>query len=116
MIENRREFFRVVFRKSISGKLSYNGEAPMHIYIDDISVSGLRFTTSIEIPLHQKVECTFDIIEETFALKGLIIRKSRFGDDIEYGINFEIDQDVASHLFKQLNHYQIRQRRGTEMD
>lgn len=116
MSENRREYFRVNFERTIAGQIIMQGGDSMYISIDNLSVKGLGFSSSIEIPLHAKVECRFEILDSPFELIGSIIRKSRNTDDITYGIDFVVDKEKSSHLFKQLNTYQIRQRKGNYFD
>lgn len=116
MSENRREYFRVNFERSLNGELLINGGDSMHINIDNLSVKGLGFISSIEIPLHVKVECRFEILDSPFQLEGSIIRKVRNTDEITYGIDFVVDKETSSQLFKQLNTYQIRQRKGNYFD
>ncbi len=116
MSENRREFFRVIFHESVNGKITRLGELPMSIVVDNISVNGMRFTSPVNIPMGERVECSFEILEQAFLLEGTIVRKSTRNDRIEYGIGFKIDQETASALFKHLNYYQIRQRKGTYAD
>lgn len=116
MSENRREFFRVIFHESVNGKIIRLGIAPMAVDVDNISVMGMRFTSPVDIPLKEKVECSFEILENPFLVEGTIVRKASRRDTIEYGIGFNIDQETSSLLFKQLNYYQIRQRKGNSRD
>lgn len=116
MSENRREYFRVNFDRTIAGQIIMQGGDSMYISIDNLSVKGLGFSSSIEIPLQAKVDCRFEILDSPFQLVGSIIRKSRNTDDITYGIDFVEDKEKSSDLFKQLNTYQIRQRKGNYFD
>ena len=116
MSENRREYFRVNFNESINGELVLPEGDKMFVSIDNLSVKGMGFISSIEIPLYAKVACRFEILDSPFLIEGSIIHKSRNTDDIKYGIDFEVDKDKSSQLFKQLNTYQIRQRKGNYFD
>ena len=116
MSENRREFFRVIFHESVNGKVTRLGEAPMSIVVDNISVNGMRFTSPVNIPMGERLECSFEILEQAFLLEGTIVRKSTRNDRVEYGVGFTIDQETSSKLFKHLNNYQIRQRKGSYAD
>ncbi|RLQ90981.1 PilZ domain-containing protein [Planomicrobium sp. Y74] len=116
MSENRREFFRVIFHESVNGKITRLGEAPMSIVVDNISVNGMRFTSPVNIPMGERLECSFEILEQAFLLEGTIVRKSTRNDRVEYGVGFTIDQETSSQLFKHLNYYQIRQRKGSYAD
>lgn len=112
MSENRREFFRVVFDHFINGEISIQEGAFLPVKIDNISVGGMSFISQAQILIHEKIECRFTILDRTFLIEGIIVRKSIKTNFVEYGVEFEIDQETASSLFKQLNYYQIRQRRG----
>ncbi|WP_404330194.1 PilZ domain-containing protein [Mesobacillus maritimus] len=111
MSDNRREFFRVAFDHLINGEISIEGGAFTRIKIDNISVGGMSFVSEAQFFMHEKVECRFTILERSFLIKGVIVRKSIKLNYTEYGVEFEIDQETASTLFQQLNFYQIRQRR-----
>lgn len=117
MSENRREFFRVVFHQSINGEISLDGAIFfMPVEIENVSVRGLKFISSMDIPLERQVTCRFEILGSPFLLEGSIIRKSIRLHDIEYGVGFEVSQNTSSELFKQLNYYQIHQRKGNPME
>jgi len=111
MTENRREFFRVSFDKTVNGEIILSDGDSMFIYLDNLSVKGLGFKSSVELPLLTKVECRFEIVDIPFIIEGSIIRKSRKSYEIEYGVGFKTDKDTSSKLFKELNNYQIRQRK-----
>lgn len=112
MKENRREFFRVFFKQSVDGEISIDGGDYVAIKINDISVNGLKFLSDLEIPMDKRVMCSFEILDTPFLLDGAIVRKESNGAELEYGVGFSLSQSTASQLFKQLNLYQIRQRRG----
>ena len=112
MGENRREFFRVVFNQAVNGKVSVYGGRFLPIEIYNVSVGGLVFSSALNIPLHESVNCSFHILDSVFLLEGSIVRKSTRVDTIEYGVEFSVNQGTSSELFKQLNYYQIRQRKG----
>lgn len=112
MSENRRDFFRVMFDQFINGEISIQEGASIPVKIDNMSVGGMGFISHIEIPMHEKLECHFTILECSFLIDAVIVRKSRKMNYVEYGVEFEINQETSSNLFKQLNYYQIRQRKG----
>lgn len=114
MSENRREYFRVFFDQTISGKISIRGGDSLPIDIHNMSAGGLIFISTIHLPINEKVECSFNIFESSFLLDGSIVRKSTKRDYVEYGVRFTVNQDTSSQLFKQLNYYQMRQRKGFE--
>lgn len=112
MVDNRREFFRVGFNQALNGKVSiYGGKfLPMEIY--NVSAGGLFFTSALDIPLRESIACSFEIGDCAFLLEGSIVRKSTRIETSEYGVEFTADQATSSELFKQLNYYQIRQRKS----
>ena len=112
MSGNRREFFRVEFDQFINGEVTIVGGGTFTVKIDNISIGGMGFISDIEIPMHDNIKCAFRILDRSFRIDGVIIRKSRKLNYIDYGAAFEMDQLTASQLFNQLNYYQIRQRRG----
>ena len=116
MSENRREFFRVIFHESVNGKITRLGEAPMSIHIENISVNGMRFTSPVNIQMGERLECSFEILDNAFLIEGNVVRKSTRNNRVEYLLGFNIDQETSSQLFKLLNYYQIRQRKGSYAD
>lgn len=112
MSDNRREFFRVRFNEAMNGKVSVYGGGFMPIEIYNISAGGLVFTSALNIPLKEHVSCSFEVLDSAFLLDGSIVRKITGKDLVEYGVAFSVDQGTSSELFKQLNYYQIRQRKG----
>lgn len=116
MSENRREFFRVVFDHFIIGEIAVQEGAFVPVKIDNISVGGMSFISQEQIMMHEKVASRFKVLEGSFLIDGMIVRKSIQANYTEYGVEFDIDPETASDLFKQLNFYQIRQRKGVYID
>lgn len=116
MIENRREFFRVSFDQSIGGEISTEDGNSWSIDIDDISVKGLKFLASQDIPMDKKIKAVFAISEQTFLVEGSIVRKEGQTHWFEYGVAFVLDQAMASLLFQELNYFQIRQKKGQHVN
>ena len=112
MSENRREYFRVNFKESLNGEIVFTEGDTMFVYIENLSVKGMGFNSSIEIPLYARVGCRFELLDSPFLIEGSIIRKLRETNEIQYGIDFEVDREKSSQLFKALNTYQIHQRKG----
>ena len=112
MSENRREFFRVMFNQAMNGKVSIYGGNFLPIEIYNVSAGGLLFSSPINIPLEESVNCSWELLDSAFLLEGSIVRKSTGTNLVEYGVEFSVDQGTSTELFKQLNYYQIRQRKG----
>lgn len=113
MHRNNREFFRVFFKKPISGKVLRKAMEPLDIEIENISAGGLAFTSPENVLVGEALECSFSILDAPFSLEGKIVRKAKVMDHFEYGVSFTVDQGSSSELFKELNYYQIRLRKGT---
>ncbi|TWT03710.1 PilZ domain-containing protein [Planomicrobium sp. CPCC 101079] len=113
MDNNQREFFRVRFNKPLEGEVSILNKDPFQIEIHDVSVKGLRFSSDVDLPLHKDLMCSFSILDCSFKMKGSIVRKSPERKGIDYGVILKQDPVTFSELFKQLNYYQIRKRKGT---
>ncbi|HSO57837.1 MAG TPA: PilZ domain-containing protein [Paenisporosarcina sp.] len=112
MSENRREYFRVNFKETLNGEIVFTEGDTMFVCIENLSVKGMGFNSAIEIPLYARVGCRFEILDSPFLIEGSIIRKVREATEIQYGIDFEVDREISSQLFKVLNTYQIHQRKG----
>lgn len=112
MTENRREFFRVSFARSISGKVAVPEKEEVLVDIFNLSAGGLVFTASLDFALHENVLCHFELLDEEFTLEGKIVRKLEKEPYFEYGVQFAINQQTSSKLFQQLNAYQIRKRKS----
>jgi len=112
MSENRREYFRVNFNESLNGEIILPEGDSMFVSIENLSVKGMGFNSSVEIPLYAQVACKFEILDSPFVIAGSIIRKFREAEEIQYGIDFDVNNEITSQLFKLLNTYQIRQKKG----
>jgi len=112
MSENRREFFRVTFNQALNGKVSVYGDKFLPVEIYDVSAGGLVFSSTLNIPLGESVRCSFEILDSPFMLEGSVVRKATGVDVVECGVEFAVNQGASSELFKQLNYYQIRQRKS----
>jgi len=116
MSDNRREFFRVIFNQAMNGKVSIYGGDFLPIAIYNVSAGGLVFSSPLNIPLEESVTCSFELLDNSFLVQGSIVRKLTGTDMVEYGVEFSVDQGTSTELFKQLNYYQIRQRKGSEAE
>jgi c-di-GMP-binding flagellar brake protein YcgR len=114
--DNRREFFRVSFVRAISGKIANPEKHEALVDISSLSAGGLVFTAYFEFALHEKVLCSFELLDEPFQLEGTVIRKRAKEYDWEYAVQFTAGQKTSSQLFKQLNTYQIRKRKSVLND
>ncbi|ANU15941.1 hypothetical protein BBI11_02165 [Planococcus maritimus] len=112
MEDNRREFFRVSFVRTIDGKLVVPEGGEVLIDISNLSAGGVVFDGYFDIALREKVLCRFELLDEPFELEGHIIRKLAKDYSFEYAVEFLAGQRAVPKLFQQLNTYQIRKRRS----
>ncbi|WKA53893.1 PilZ domain-containing protein [Planococcus shixiaomingii] len=111
MSNNRREFFRVNFNNALEGEILIPEHDFLAVQIYDLSAKGLRFVSSLNMPLQTELECRFKFLNSSFIVEGIIVRKGASNGEIEYGIEFNTDHDTYTELFKELNKYLIRQRK-----
>ncbi|TWT03711.1 PilZ domain-containing protein [Planomicrobium sp. CPCC 101079] len=112
MSQNRREFFRVNFNNALEGEILVPENEYIAVKIYDLSAKGLRFLSSFDMPLQTNLECRFKFLNSSFLVGGIIVRKGTNNGETEYGVEFNIDMETYTVLFKELNHYLIRQRKS----
>lgn len=112
MSQNRREFFRVNFNNALEGEILIPDHDFLAVKIYDLSAKGLRFLSSFVMPLQTNLECRFKFLNNSFLVDGTIVRTDANHGEIEYGVEFDIDHDTYTELFKELNNYLIRQRKS----
>jgi c-di-GMP-binding flagellar brake protein YcgR len=109
--QNRREFFRVNFNNALEGEILIAEHDFLTVKIYDLSAKGLRFVSSFNMPLQTELECRFKFLNNSFLVNGVIVRKGDNHGETEYGVEFDIDHDTYTELFKELNSYLIRQKK-----
>ena len=97
-VENRRKHYRVQFEKPICTKISIvkvNGKSvktgTSHICIDNISIGGLKFISSLDFSptINAVIEFQCKFASDTFKFYGNIIRKENLEDGLlMYGVEF----------------------------
>ncbi|KPU44716.1 PilZ domain protein [Oxobacter pfennigii] len=122
---NRREYFRVTFPKSLCAKMSVFkignnviSSGSSNVCIGDMSAGGLKFFSNINLPANSNVilEFTIAMLNEIIVLRGYVVRKIEEANGIrEYGIKFSIDEDERAVLVNVLNKLSISIRRNISL-
>lgn len=118
--KERRRYFRFVFPGHIRAKMfvtEVNHEkvsvSPAEILIENISVGGIRFLTTLRLPISTKVKLKFDftILNVSFSIEGrLVYRNEEKADIYAYGVSFEINEGERSRLGKVINQLTVLER------
>ncbi|MCD8510274.1 MAG: PilZ domain-containing protein [Bacillus sp. (in: Bacteria)] len=95
----------------LDGKITVYGGEYYYIRIDNISVGGMKFMSTVDIPIGTVIECRFNILDSSFRIFAAIVHKYTMVSDVEYRVKFDIDRRTTTELFQQLNKYLIVQRR-----
>ncbi len=120
---NRRKHFRVTLTEDCVSEFLYFENKKLEQLkhkkftgkIQDISVSGLKFTCPYNLPVKQKIvfNITFSIKNIPFTLKAQFIRKEEYlqKDTFIYGVQFiDISKDEQKHLNLLLNKIELQRR------
>lgn len=118
MFSKRKEHFRFSFGNPLLATLRVIrvgerlNEIPMisssgNIEILDISPSGLKIQTFLNIPISEMIllEITFTIHERTFTLIGRVTWRNKVGNNFYYGIRLEVNPDTRQQLINELKEY-----------
>lgn len=112
--EYTRMFHRITFPNQLKGSFTI-GTREIPIDIVDLSANGISFIFDFDLPLskHTTFLFSFCFEQEDFSLSGTIIRKFLHNeyDKPLYGVRFTVNEDVESHLVKQINQFQLKLRR-----
>lgn len=124
--ENRRNYFRIYFETPLCGSMTISliNEKPVNtgktrVCIEDISASGLRFFSTIKIPISQNIIIDFktDILNENKQFSGYVVRKYEVEEDIwEYGIRFVAVERTSSEYLLILNNLAIKMRKKNNIE
>jgi hypothetical protein len=79
------------------------------VLIEDISIGGLRYSSTLKLPVRDDVILQFDfkLLSEVIQVKGHIVWKEENDDITEYGIEFIINEKDRSNLTKVLNSFNL---------
>lgn len=121
--EQQRQYFRLKLDPplcsdmtiiTINGKSLETGIA--EVLIDDIGPGGLRFLSSLTLPVHSQVVLQFqtELFSQTVKMHGYIVRHGKLLEGInEYGVKFTMDEDKHAELARLINRLAIRLRQGS---
>lgn len=73
----------------------------------DISLSGLKLKTSLNIPLndHLEIEISLMISESPITLRGKFVWQKNNYSDYWYGVQFQADEETHMQLISDLKNY-----------
>ena len=115
--QSKRRYYRIHFPYplgadmtllSISGRLMKLGKSS--ILIEDLSVGGLRFISTLNLPVRNDMifHVETHILGETIQMNGYIVWKEEMNNDlIEYGVEFIIRGAEQAALTKLLNTFDV---------
>ena len=86
---------------SIAGRSMELGKS--NVLIEDMSIGGLRYVSTLKLPVRGDVLFQFEteILGKALTLNGSIVWKEEINEDlIEYGIKFIIGKDEQASLSK----------------
>lgn len=120
--QEKRQFFRLTLANPLSSDLTIirvkenaieTGSA--NVLIEDISAGGLRFVSSIRLPVTPQVILEFEttILNQTVKLPGYIVWKKSSETGLqEYGVQFTIDDEAFPLVTQMLHQLEVRLRRS----
>ncbi|ETI69362.1 EAL domain-containing protein [Neobacillus vireti] len=110
--QSKRKYYRVNFPYPLAAKMTLLSIAgkPMRlgkssVLIEDISIGGLRYLSTLKLPVRDDVilQFEFELLSEVIKVKGHIVWKEDNDELTEYGIEFIIKDKDQSDLGKLLN-------------
>ncbi|MGC5327191.1 PilZ domain-containing protein [Brevibacillus sp. SYSU BS000544] len=116
---NRRQYFRYELNKSMCGDVEIvqiKGQTiqsnTTKVCIEDIGPGGLRFISSLKLPVSNEIVLEFEVkmMDELVKLLGVIVRSQEMGQLFEYGVQFTIFDNVQNQLTQHINSMMIRLR------
>ncbi|RWZ54946.1 EAL domain-containing protein [Halobacillus fulvus] len=123
--EERRKFYRFEFDqplhaqmmiKEVKGKKIAAGRTK--ILIKDLSIGGLKFVSSLNIPVRPDVKMEFEvtILGETFSMDGQILWKNEMNfTTYDYGVQFTLEDTKQDVLAEMINKMSVYKRNGLTM-
>ncbi|MBD8067392.1 EAL domain-containing protein [Bacillus sp. PS06] len=118
-LTDRRSYYRInlvyplcsdMALTSIQGKQVQLGKT--NVLIEDIGPGGLRFLSTIHLPIRPDVTFEFEtlILGQTLKLKGHIVWKDELKGVFQYGLKFSIDEHERDCIVKILNNFSLHLR------
>lgn len=120
--QSRRNFNRIRFPHPLEAdmRLLSIGDRKLHlgkanILIEDMSIGGLRYISTLNLPVREDLLFEFDtqILGKSIKLLGTVIWKEEIYEELlEYGIEFIINRDERNTLEALLNSFEIFLKNG----
>lgn len=117
--ESRRNGFRIQLFHPIVAEMtiiSYQGKevqlGSTSVLMEDIGIGGLRFMTSINLPVTSDVilKLEMEILHENIQLTGNIVWKENIQDHYQYGLQFILSEIEQNRIIKLLNQLELKMR------
>ena len=116
-IQDRRNFYRIDLLfplRSNMTLISFKGKqvtlGKTEVLIEDIGPGGLKFLSTIQLPIHPDIIYQFEtiIMNQHITLNGHIVWKNEVKDIFQYGVQFLMDENERVRLLKILNHFSLQ--------
>lgn len=116
--EHQRQYFRLCLEiplcsdmtiVMINGKTLDIGTAD--VLIEDIGPGGLRFLTSLALPVNSQVVLQFEteVLNQKVKMHGFVVRSSKLLEGInEYAVEFTMEEEKHTELARIMNRLAIR--------
>ncbi|TXK76717.1 EAL domain-containing protein [Paenibacillus sp. N3.4] len=122
-ISNRRKYFRVQLTNPLVAGMTihmFKGRKVdlgiTDVFITDIGPGGLKFLMGVKLPINDDIILKFgtEILNQVYELYGNIawINEMENGEVYEYGVQFQIEENIQLELIKNLNLLAIKIREG----
>ncbi|MBO8165447.1 MAG: PilZ domain-containing protein [Brevibacillus sp.] len=120
---NQRRYFRLDLDPPLQAQMSIvrikdnqieSGEA--RVLVDNLSAGGLRFLSTLKLPVESQVVLQFQmrLLGRQVKPLGYIVRKSELSSGLyQYGVTFTVDEELKALLVRMVSELQIKFRRGT---
>lgn len=116
---NRRRYYRINLLFPLSSQMTLTtilGNkvelGNTEILIEDIGPGGLRFLSTIQLPVRPDISYQFKtkIMGEIITLNGHVVWKEEVKGIFQYGLKFSMDETQRDALVKFLNHFSLQLR------
>ncbi|MCA1030786.1 PilZ domain-containing protein [Bacillus timonensis] len=92
---DRRKYLRINMEEYLEMKIVSPVEQNISILINDISYSGIQFTSSSELNLNEYISFIIPVLDPTETIKGKVVRKHQLEDSYNYGIEINRDNEMS---------------------
>lgn len=115
--EDRRKYYRIELLSPLKANMTLTSIQGREVklgrteaLIEDIGPGGLRFLSTIQLPVRHDITYKFVtiILGEKLELYGHITWKNEIKDIFKYGLEFTIDEKERDSLIKNLNNFSLQ--------